>query len=61
MDEAELNGGRNPEVFDAVVEAELGLQRIHSNRVGAEDQFIPIEMREQAEGGKARQRAALVG
>jgi hypothetical protein len=61
VDEAELDDGGNPEVFDAVVEAELRLQRIHPNRVGAEDQFMPIEMREQAEGGVTRQRAALVG
>ena len=33
----------------------------YPNRIRAEDQFMPIEMREQAEGGKARQRAALVG
>src|SRR5215216_2055239 len=61
MDKAELNDRGNPEVFDAVVEAELRLQRIHPNRVGAEDQFMPIEMREQVEGGEARQRTSFVG
>ena len=58
---SELDDGGDPEVFDAVIEAELRLQRIHPNRVRTEDQFMPIEMREQVEGGEARQRTSFVG
>ena len=61
VNDAELHDAGNPEVLDAVVEAELALQRIHPHRIGPEDQFVPVEMRQQVEGRITRQRAALVG
>ena len=61
MNDAELDDAGDPEILDAVVEAKLGLQRACAHRVGAQNQFMPVEMRQQVEGGVARQRAALVG
>src|SRR5262249_50743142 len=51
----------DPEIFDPVSEAERVLQRGSANGIGAKEQLMPVEVREEVEGGVARQRAALVG